>query len=145
MVRDEETKARLAETLRGTRAGRSNPATEAVRSAPVVIVACAERGLSGYYKNETGQNVPATDKGEWWFMFDVALAMQNIALAAYALGLGTVHAGLFDSGEVARILDIPDNVAVIELMPLGWPDEEPAARPRNEINQFVSYDKYRGR
>lgn len=145
VVRDEETKARLAETLRGTRAGRSNPATEAVRSAPVVIVACAERGLSGYYKNEMGQNVPATDKGEWWFMFDVALAMQNIALAAYALGLGTVHAGLFDSGEVARILDIPDNVAVIELMPLGWPDEEPAARPRNEINQFVSYDKYRGR
>lgn len=144
VVRDEETRSKLAETLRGTRTGRKNAATEAVRNAPVVIVACAERKLSGYYKSEDEQRVPATDKGEWWFMFDVGLAMQNVALAARALGLGTVHVGLFDASEVARILGIPENIAVVELMPLGRPDEEPPTRPRKAISEFVFDERYPG-
>src|SRR4030043_1056658 len=89
VVRDKETKSKLADTLKGVRPGKLNPATEAVRSAPVVIAACAERGLSGFRKDESGQNVPGTAKGDWWLMFDVALAMQNMSLAAHALGLGT--------------------------------------------------------
>ncbi len=110
--------------------------------APVVIVACAERWLSGCFTSEDKQGIPSTDKGEWWFMFDVGLAMQNATLAAHALGLGTVHVGLFDVDEVTRILGIPDNIAVVELMPLGWPNEEPPIRPRKEINEFVFYEKY---
>jgi nitroreductase len=142
VVRDAETKSKLADTLKGIKAGRVNAATEAVRNAPIVIAACAERGLSGYYKDESGQSVISTDKGEYWFMFDVALAMQNISLAAQALGLGTIHTGLFDTEKVARILGVPENVVIVELLPLGWPDEEPAARPRKEINEFVFFEKY---
>jgi len=144
VVRDQETKSKLAETLRSRKPGGKNAATDAMREASVVIVACAERGLSGYYTNEEQQRVPSTDKGEWWFMFDVGLAMQNVTLAAHALGLGTVHVGLFDVDEVTRILGIPDNIAVVELMPLGWPNEEPPIRPRKEINEFVFYEKYPG-
>jgi nitroreductase len=143
VVRDKETKSKLADTLEGVRPGRANPATEAVRSAPVVIAACAERGVSGLRKDESGQSVLATDKGDWWFMFDVALAMQNMSLAAHALGLGTVNTGSLDAAEAARILDVPDNIIVVELMPLGWPDEEPAPRPRKEINEFVFFEKYK--
>jgi nitroreductase len=143
VVRDKETKSKLAGTLKGIRPGRANPATEAVRNAPIVIAACAERGLSGFYKDESGQSIPATDKGDWWLMFDMALAMQNMSLAAHALGLGTVHNGLLDAAEAARILGVPENVIVVELLPLGWPDEEPAARPRKEINEFVFFEKYK--
>jgi nitroreductase len=143
VVRDNETKSKLADILIGVRPGRPNPATEAVRNAPIVIAACAERGVSGLRKDESGQSVPATDKGDGWLMFDVALAMQNMSLAAYALGLGTVHTGSLDAAIAARILDVPENVVVVELMPLGWPDEEPAARPRKEINEFVFFEKYK--
>ena len=142
IVRDQETKSKLAETLRSRKPGGKNSATEAMTEAPVVIVACAERGLSGYYTSEDKQGIPATDKGEWWFMFDLGLAMQNATLAAHALGLGTVHVGLFDTSEVTRILGIPDNIAVVELMPLGWPDEKPPIRPRKEIDEFAFYEKY---
>ncbi len=142
IVRDAATKARLAETLRGTRAGRPNPATDAVRSAPVVIAACAQKGLSGFYRDESGQVLPATDKGDYWYMFDVALAMQNMCLAAHALGLGTVHTGLLDAKEAARILGLPQDVVLVELMPLGYPDEAPAPRPRKEISEFVFYERY---
>ena len=142
LVRDQKTKSKLAETLRSRKPGSKNSATDAVREAPVVVVACAERGLSGCYTNEEQQRVPSTDKGEWWFMFDVGLAMQNVTLAAHSLGLGTVHIGLFDTDEVTRILGIPDNIAVVALMVLGWPNEQPPTRPRKEIGEFVFYDKY---
>jgi len=142
VVRDKEAKSKLADILIGVRPGKANPATEAVRSAPVIIAACAERGVSGLRKDESGQSVPATDKGDSWLLFDVALAMGNMSLAAHALGLGTVHVGSLDAAEAARILGIPENVVVVELLPLGWPDEEPAARPRKEINEFVFFEKY---
>jgi len=142
IVRDKETKSRLADTLKGTRPGRANPATEAVRNAPVVIAACAERGLSGYYKGKDDKSLPATDKGDYWYMFDVALAVHNLSLAAHALGLGTVHTGLMDAEAAGKILGLPQNVSLIELVPLGWPDEQPAPRPRKETSEFVFYDKY---
>jgi nitroreductase len=142
VVRDKETKSKLADTLKGIKAGRTNPADEAVRTAPIVIAACAELGLTGYYRDESGENKLATDKGEAWYMFDVALAMQNMSLAAHSIGLGTVHTGLLDAVAAAKILGVPENVVVVELLPLGWPDEEPAARPRKKINEFVFFEKY---
>ena len=75
-------------------------------------------------------------------MFDVGLAMQNATLVAHALGLGPVHIGMFDTDEVIKILDIPDNLIVVELMVLGWPDEQPHTRPRKEISAFVFHEKY---
>lgn len=130
VVRDSSIKAELAEILGG------NPAADAVRNAPVVIVACAELGKSGYYKGEV-----ATDKGDW-FMFDVALAMQNLVLAAHSLGLGTVHVGFFDAKRVAGILAVPQGLHVVGMTPLGYPDEEPKVRPRKELFEIVFRDKY---
>jgi len=136
VVRDPETRAELAGALRGTAPGKENRAAAAIRSAPVVIVACAELGKSGYYKGEQ-----MTDKSDW-FMFDVGLAMQNLALAAHAIGLGTVHVGLFEAKEVAKTLEVPADVAVIEMTPLGYPDEEPAAPRRKELAEIVFHGSY---
>ena len=114
----------------------NNSATEAIRKAPVVIVACAELGKSGYYHGEL-----ATDKGDW-YMFDVALAMQNLALAAHSLGLGTVHVGLFDAKKAASILGLPEDFCVVEMTPLGYPDQEPRPTPRKELSEIVFYNRY---
>ena len=133
VVRDSNTRAELADTM-GT-----NPATDAVRQAPVVIVACAELGKSGYRKDE---KEPSTDKGDYWYMFDVALAMQNLTLAAHSLGLGTVHVGRFDAKRAAAILEVPPGFCVVEIMPLGYPEGEPKVRPRKELSEIVFHDKY---
>lgn len=131
VVRDANIKSELADTLTG-----SNLTTEGVRKAPVVIVACAELGKSGYYKGE-----PATDKGDW-FMFDVALAMQNLVLAAHSLGLGTVHVGYFDAKKAEAILEVPPGFCVVEMTPLGYPDQQPSARPRKVLSEVVFYDRF---
>ena len=75
-------------------------------------------------------------------MFDVALALHNLSLAAHSLGLGTVHVGAFDSKKAAELLGVPEGVSVVELMPLGYPLEIPGAPPRKELKDFVYSEKY---
>ncbi|MDY6917194.1 MAG: nitroreductase family protein [Chloroflexota bacterium] len=131
VVKDPENKAKLADALTPT-----NPAANAVRTAPVVIVACAVLGRSGFKRGEV-----MTSKGDW-FMFDVALAMQNLTLAAWELGLGTVHVGLFDAKKVEEALQVPDGVTVVSMTPLGYPDEEPKAPARKELSEIVFRERY---
>jgi len=140
VVRDSSIKVELANALIKVERDDTlvnNPSSEAIKMAPVVIVACAELGKSGY---ELGG--PATDKGNFWYMFDVALAMQNLTLAAHSLGVGTVHLGAFDAKKVATILGIPEGFCVVSMAPLGYPDQEPKVRPRKELSEIVFYDKY---
>ena len=134
VVRDSEIKNKLADTAIGVLSG-SNRGAEAMRDAPVAIVACAELGKSGY----SGEG-PATDKGDW-YMFDVALAMQNLVLAAHAMGLGTVHIGAFDAKKAAEVLGVPEGFCVVEMTPLGYPDEERSS-VRKELSEIVYYDRY---
>lgn len=137
IVRDAGLKAQLAETIEINPTLGKNPAAKAFNTAPIVIVACAEKGISGLFNGKT-----ATDKGEWWFMFDVAVAMENLMLAATALGLGTVHIALFDPQKVASILGIPDGYYVVEMTPLGYPEYQPDPRPRKELSEIVFHEKF---
>lgn len=131
VVRDAEIKAKLAETK-----GHGNPAAEAIKTAPVTIVICGQLKKSGYYKGEA-----PTDKGDW-YMFDTALAAQNMMLAAHSLGLGTVPVGLFDAKKAADILEVPSDAAVVLMLPIGYPDEVPQAPRRKDLTEIVSYDRY---
>jgi len=137
IVKDIEIKDKLAATL--TAASPTNIACESIRQAPVLIVSCAELKQSGYSARQP--DIPATNKGEW-YMYDVALAMEHLVLAAHSLGLGTVHIGLFDSPQADAILEVPEGYCVVSMTPLGHPDESPAARPRKSIDEFVYYEKF---
>ena len=140
VVRDSSIKNELTNTLNKMRREDTlvdNPATKAMIQAPVVIVACAELGKSGFRSDGTS----ASEKGDW-YMFDVALAMQNLALAAHALGLGTVHVGAFDGKKAAEILGVPEGFCVVEMTPLGFPEREGRVTPRKELSEIVFYDKF---
>ncbi|HHT49637.1 MAG TPA: nitroreductase [Firmicutes bacterium] len=76
------------------------------------------------------------------YAVDLAIAMTNITLAATAHGLGTCWIGSFDQEEVKKVLKIPDTYKVVELMSLGYPAEQPAARPRKPLSEVVSYDYF---
>lgn len=131
VVRDPVQRERLGATV-----AEKNPARGAFQQAPVVLVLCARRGVSGFYKGQA-----ATDKGDW-YLFDAALAIQNLTLAAYARGLGTVHVGMFDAPAAAAVCAVPEDVAVVELLPLGYPEDAGAAPLRSELHEFVYSDAY---
>lgn len=132
VVRNKETTLQLAGCLAA-----NNPATAALSEAPVVIVACAEKQKAGYKKGEA-----VTDKGDYWYMYDTALAMQNLTLAAWALGLGTVHIGLFDAAKAASILGLPPEVVCVAMTPVGYPTGEFRNPERKDLSQVVFWEKY---
>ncbi|UCC17911.1 MAG: nitroreductase family protein [Dehalococcoidales bacterium] len=135
VVRDSNTRSEVANCMISGGSG-ENPSANTIKQAPVLIVACAELGKSGLNAGEF-----ATDKGDW-YMYDVALAMQNLVLEAHSLGLGTVHLGLFDAQKVAEILGVPKGFCVVAMTPLGYPDETPRTVPRKNLSEFVFYDKF---
>jgi len=131
IVKNQAVKEQLAGTLPA-----GNPALKAMVQAPVVLVMCGIRGLAGFKKGES-----TTDKGDW-FMFDVGAATQNASLAAHALGLGSVVVGLFDAPKAGEIVGVPEQVSVVALLPLGYPERIPTAPKRKDFKAFVYENHY---
>lgn len=125
VVRNPETKRRLAEAALGQ---------SFVEEAPVVIVVCAdeERSARGY----------GTRGRTLYCIQDTAAAIQNIHLAAYALGLGTCWVGAFREDEARRILEIPDGVRPVAIIPIGFPAESLPPRSRRPLKQIIHYEKF---
>jgi nitroreductase len=92
-------------------------ATGGVAGAPVTIVVCADtaRGLP--------QTVPSS-------MFP---AIQNLLLAATALGLGSALTTITTAfvAELRELLGLPESVVPVAVVPLGWP-ARPLGPPRRE-------------
>ena len=99
--------------------------------APVIIVACAE----------TDGHVMRC--GQPCYPIDVAIALDHMSLAAVDLGLGSCWIGLFEEKKVKEILHIPDQIRVVELMPLGYPsDASVNAKNRLPLDRIVKYEHW---
>ncbi len=94
-----------------------------IQEAPVVIVGCG-------------------DSRAKWAVVDVAIALQNMVMAAEALGLGTCWIGHFVEEEVKRTLRIPEHMKVVAMITLGYPAEKPAPRPKKGLEELVRYDTF---
>ncbi|MBN2062654.1 MAG: nitroreductase family protein [Deltaproteobacteria bacterium] len=141
VVRDPEIKAEISDTLFGPKLPDRevlNPAKKAIGMVSVIIVVCAEMGKAGFHPKTRKAE---TDKGDW-FMFDVALAVQNMVLAAHALGLGTVIIGAFDARRVEKALNVPPGYRVVTMFPLGVPDTRGTAPPRKELSDITFNNRW---
>ena len=133
IVKDPNIKSALANTLTKT-----NPSLSSMTEAPIVLVLCGRKGVSGFKKGEA-----ATVKGDW-LMFDTGIAMQTLCLTAHSLGLGTVVVGMFDQKKAEEILGVPQDAEVVAMTPLGYPAAEGSVPKRKEPSEFIFYEKYRG-
>ena len=114
----------------------SNPGRDAVVAAPMLIALCGRRGKSGFYKGTS-----VTVYGEW-AMFDMGIAGEHICLAAHAEGLGTVHIGMLDHKRGGEILNLPDDVDLYDLIPVGAPAKEGKAPERRTIEEFTHRNRF---
>ena len=140
-VSNPEIKSQVADTLTKVTIDNElvdNAASKAIKQAPVLIVLCAETSQAGCGPD----GVPVTDKGEHWYMFDIALAMENLTLAAHALGLGTVIVGNFDAAKAAKILEVPSGFRVVTMTPLGIPDRTGQVSPRKQLSEVLFKEKF---
>ena len=129
-----ECKKALQETLGGY-----NPARKAIFNAPVLLVLCGKMKIPDTYRKDKDIT---TKFGDWWFMFHLGSAAQNLCLAAHALGLGTVMVGFFDHDRAKEILEVPEGYEVVLMTPLGYPDKVPKAPPRRPIGEFSHSESF---
>lgn len=104
-------------------------------NAPTVVAVTMIKGRSGYERDGSF----STPKGDRWQMYDAGAAGEAFCLAAYEQGLGTVIMGLFDEEEAAKLLELPEDRDLVALIPIGYPDETPAAPRRKTFSELLSY------
>ena len=122
VVTDEEVRERL----------RASYNAEWFVHAPVIIVCCASP--KGSWRRKDGE--------EYWKV-DAAIAMQNLILAATEEGLGTCWITNFDEKAAKKALNIPKEIRVVAMTPLGYPAEEKAlVTDRKPLDTLVHYDKW---
>jgi len=108
---------------------------DTLRNAQMLVVVTKIMGRSGLERDGSA----TTPKGEDWSTFDTGIAAQTFCLAAHAKGLGTSIMGIFDENKVAEVIDIPEGQQVAVLIAIGYPDEEPVAPKRKEVEKLVTY------
>ena len=78
-----------------------------------------------------------------WWSNDLGIAFEHIALAATNLGLGACWMGQTGREELIRkLLDIPEKLRPVAVMPIGVPDETPPPKERKSLDDIVSWEKF---
>lgn len=124
IVKDETTRKALSKI---------QPYASFVAKAPLCIVACFDKGEnlfspSGY--------------------LSIAAAVENILLAAHSYGIGTcwTYVKDFDDPSVEnkarKILDIPDDIEVICMIPLGYPDMKAIPKKLRNVADILHNEKW---
>lgn len=75
---------------------------------------------------------------------DATIIAQNLLITAESLGLGGVYIGSLrnDIEKISELLKLPQGVVPLFGMCLGYPDQEPAMRPRLPNSVIVSENQY---
>jgi len=118
VVRDEATKARLAQT---------HPWSGMIADAALAIVVCGDTRQSRHWVEDT------------------SAATENLLLAATALDLGAVWIGIHPDAEreayVRKVLGIPADIGVLCLIAVGHPAEHKP--PRQNYNEArIHHDRW---
>lgn len=76
--------------------------------------------------------------------FAAAMAVQNMMLAAWELGVGTCWVSI-ERDKVGEILNVPKTHFLLTIVPVGYPLEPPQERDdssRKKLNDLIFYERY---
>lgn len=119
-----------------------------VEACPLFLVWCADlhraQAAVRLHTGDATLQVPQNVETFLVATVDAALAAQNAAVAAEALGLGTVFIGGLrnDMRRVIELLELPELVYPIFGMCIGKPDQSPTPRPRLAMEAVYHEERY---
>jgi nitroreductase len=103
-------------------------------AAPVVIAVCSDTELANKYYGLRGKRLYSTQ--------DAAAAIENMLLAAHALGLGACWIGAFDEDKIKEIFQMPEDVRPQALVLIGYPGEEPPPKKNKDLQVVTYFNTY---
>ena len=97
--------------------------------APVLIVVCVDvqRSMSRYGWQQSQKLI----------IEDSAAAVENMLLAAVALGLASCWIGGFDPVALSTALQLPEMLAPLAVLPLGYAVQEATAPPKRSLDEVI--------
>jgi nitroreductase len=102
------------------------------KEAPAVIVALADHEKS--WTREDGKNHSDVDLG---------IIVDHLTLAATEKGLGTCWICAFDAQKCREVLEIPDHMEPVALIPIGYPKFATAKQKiRKTLDEIVSWEGF---
>jgi len=72
-----------------------------------------------------------------YLSMNVAIAVEHVVLKAVDLRLGSCWIGRFDRDKVKEYLSLDESIYPVVLLPVGYPDQSPKARPRVTLDKLV--------
>jgi nitroreductase len=96
--------------------------------APVYIVACSDTSIS-WKRGFDGK-----DHSD----IDVAIAVEHICLAAAEQGLGTCWICNFDAPKCSEILNLPEHIHPIAIIPVGYTTQSVSANPNRKTIEDIT-------
>jgi 5,6-dimethylbenzimidazole synthase len=102
-----------------------------LQSAPVLIAVIGD-------PKKTGVDM-FLEEGGVGYQHGCAAAIQNMHLAAHALGIGSLWFTFFDKKAMREILSIDQEKTPLALVCLGKPSEEPLQTRRKDVEEKATY------
>ncbi len=104
-----------------------NLITRFVKYAPCAVVGCAD--------------VKSLMTGKW-AVVDATIAMENMVIAAWTLGIGSCWIGACNEEKVKELMKIPDKWKVVALITFGYPAEQRKPRKKKSIEELFSFNSF---
>jgi 5,6-dimethylbenzimidazole synthase len=106
--------------------------------APVQIVVCGDPR----FRYVSMMNNVDDDVENFALWGSVSMSIQNMLLMAHALGLGSVVFTNFYPEEVKKLLNIPDPLKVVCILPVGFPGETKIPPVRRQLEDFTHIEMF---
>jgi nitroreductase len=118
--------------------GQARQLAKSMPNVPALILVCVDRRRSSLPPDASAETVRAAEGSSIW------PAVQNLFLAARALGLGTrlTTAHLRRDQAVKDLLGIPDYLETVTLIPVGYPRGHFGPASRRAAAEVTSYNRY---
>ncbi len=105
-----------------------------IAEAPVVLI---------FFANPKGSSAKYGIRGERLYCIqDTTIAAAYLQLAAASLGLATAWVGAFDEEEIKGIVNAPEYMLPIAIIPVGYGAEKPDITPRKRISEIVKEEGF---
>ncbi len=106
-----------------------------VMQAPVLIIVCSE--------SKHAESLYGERANKLYNIQNCAAAIENMLLAATALGLGSCWVGAFDEEKVKDLVSMKQNERPQAIITIGYPDEEPKSPDKVDLEHLVYFEKWK--